>query len=319
MAAMKRFALFIAVVLAVSAGASALLGSGDPAAFVLGSSSLLVVAASTASMAVAAFAFGLATGDYSWVDRLWSIAPALFAWIFALKGRGSLASFASAAAVTIWGARLTRNFARRGGYSGTEDYRWSILRSRIANPVAWQAFNALFICAFQLAVIALFSSPLGRVAEAETPPALLPFAAAICLAIAFVAIEAAADAQRRAYHGRKAAAARSGEAGAYLEAPDEEVAQGFVSSGLFRLSRHPNYFGELGFWWCVFAMGCLAGGAVVHWTILGPLALSAVFAGSTMFTESITASKYPAYAEYRRRTSVLVPWFPRSRSRVNKS
>jgi steroid 5-alpha reductase family enzyme len=305
MAAMKRFALFIAVVLAVFAGTAALLGGGDPSVFLRGSSSLLVVAASTASMAAAAFAFGLATGDYSWVDRLWSIAPALFAWIFALKGRGSLASFAAAAAVTIWGARLTRNFARRGGYSGTEDYRWSILRGRIANPVAWQAFNALFICAFQLAVIALFSSPLGRVAEADSPPALLPFAATLGLALAFIAIEAAADAQRWAYHGRKAAAAGSG------EALDEEAARGFVSSGLFRLSRHPNYFGELGFWWCVFAMGCLAGGTILHWTILGPLALSAVFAGSTAFTESITASKYPAYAEYRRRTSVLVPWFPR--------
>lgn len=315
MAAMKRFALFVGAVLVLSTGAAALLGGGDPAAFVLGSSSLLVVAASAASMAVAAFAFGLATGDYSWVDRLWSIAPALFAWIFALKGKGSLASFAAAAAVTIWGARLTRNFARRGGYSGTEDYRWSILRSRIANPAAWQAFNALFICAFQLAVIALFSSPLRRVAEAEAPPALPPFAAAICLALAFVAIEAAADDQRWAFHERKAAAARAGgegAAGAAAAAADEEAAQGFVSSGLFRLSRHPNYFGELGFWWSVFAMGCLAGGTLVHWTLLGPLALSAVFAGSTILTESITAAKYPAYAEYRRRTSVLVPRPPRS-------
>jgi steroid 5-alpha reductase family enzyme len=305
MATMKRFALFLASVAAIALGAFALLGGGAPLAFALGAEPLFVVAALTASMAAASFAFGLITGDDSWVDRLWSIAPVLFAWLFALRGSGSLASFAACAAVTIWGARLTYNFARRGGYAGTEDYRWSILRSRIANPVAWQAFNALFICAFQLGVIALFSTPLWRVAEAEDPSQALPFAALLLLAIAFVAIEAGADSQRRAFHERKAEAAASGAAG------DEEVERGFVSSGLFRLSRHPNYFGELGFWWSVFAMGCVSGGSIAHWTIIGPLALCAVFAGSTTFTESITASKYPAYDEYRRRTSAIIPWFPR--------
>jgi steroid 5-alpha reductase family enzyme len=305
---MKRFALFIAAVILFAAAFAALSGGGDPAGFVFRADPLAVMAAAAAAMAAAAFAFGAATGDYSWVDRLWSIAPVAYAWLFALRGRPSAASFAAAAAVTAWGARLTANFALRGGYSGAEDYRWSILRGRIANPLAWQAFNALFICAFQLTVIALFSSPLWRVASAPSPPAALSFAAALAAAMAFLAVEAAADAQRRAFHARKAkAAAAPREEGA----PDAQAAQGFISSGLFRLSRHPNYFGELGFWWSVYAMGCLAGGTILHWTILGPLSLSAVFAGSTIFTESITASKYPAYAEYRRRTSVLLPWPPR--------
>lgn len=303
---MKRFALFIASVAALALGAFALLGGGAPLAFALGADPLLLVAALAASMAAAAFAFGLATGDYSWVDRLWSIAPVIFAWVFALRGSFSLASLAAAAAVTIWGARLTWNFARRGGYAGTEDYRWSILRQRIRNPIAWQAFNALFICAFQMSVIALFSTPLWRVARAEEAPETLFFAAFLLLSMAFVAVETVADGQRWAFHERKAEAARLG------GKPDAEVAGGFVASGLFRLSRHPNYFGELGFWWSVFAMGCVSGGSIAHWTILGPLALSAVFAGSTAFTESITASKYPAYEEYSRRTSAIIPWLPRA-------
>jgi steroid 5-alpha reductase family enzyme len=304
---MKRFLLFIVSVAVIALGAFAFLGGGDPFAFIQGEGSLSLVAALTASMAVAAFVFGLATGAYSWVDRLWSLAPLLFAWIFALKESPSLASLAAAAAVTLWGARLTWNFARRGGYAGTEDYRWSILRSRIKNPIAWQAFNALFICVFQLGVIALFSTPLWRVARAGNPAEALPFAAFLVLSLAFIAIETVADGQRWAFHERKAEAARSG------AKDDAEVADGFVSSGLFRFSRHPNYFGELGFWWSVFAMGCASGGSIVHWTILGPLALSAVFAGSTTFTESITASKYPAYGEYKRRTSAIIPWFPRAR------
>ncbi len=302
---MRRFALFLGIVAALSAAAAAVLGGGDLAAFFLQASPLLVVAALTIAMAAASFAFGLATGDYSWVDRLWSIAPAAFAWIFALRGRPSIASYAAAAAVTVWGARLTANFARRGGYSGTEDYRWSILRGRIRNPLAWQLFNALFICAFQLGTIAFFTTPLWRVASALSPPPAIPFAAALALAMAFVLVESIADRQRYAFHERKAAAARSG------GPADDEAARGFVSSGLFRLTRHPNYFGELGFWWSVYSLGCLAGGSAFHWTAIGPLALSSIFVGSTIFTESITASKYPAYEEYRRRTSVLVPWPPR--------
>jgi steroid 5-alpha reductase family enzyme len=56
----------------------------------------------------------------------------------------------------------------------------------------------------------------------------------------------------------------------------------------------------LGFW-----------GGVVNPTIVGPILLSVLFIGSTIFTESISSSKYPAYAEYRRTTSMLIPWPPR--------
>jgi len=84
------------------------------------------------------FGFGAAMGDYSWVDRLWSTVPVVFAWIYAVKGEHSLASFLAAALVTVWGVR-------RGGYTGKEDYRWAIMRSRIASPVAWQFFNMAFI------------------------------------------------------------------------------------------------------------------------------------------------------------------------------
>ena len=110
-----------------------------------------------------------------------------------------------------------------------EDYRWSILRGRIRNPLAWQLFNALFICSFQLGTIAFFTTPLWRVATAEAPPPAIPFAATFLFAIAFVALETEADRQRYAFHERKAAAFQA------IGASDEELAQGLVSSGLFRL------------------------------------------------------------------------------------
>jgi steroid 5-alpha reductase family enzyme len=87
--------------------------------------------------------------------------------------------------------------------------------------------------------------------------------------------------------------------------------RGFCNRGLFRLSRHPNYCGELGFWWSVWLAGALgSGGRVIDWSIAGALALSAVFIGSTQFTEEISASKYPGYRAYQASTSPILPWFP---------
>jgi steroid 5-alpha reductase family enzyme len=61
----------------------------------------------------------------------------------------------------------------------------------------------------------------------------------------------------------------------------------------------------------VFAFGALAAGSVLQWTVVGIVLLLAVFIGSTSFTEAISLSKYPEYADYQARTSAVIPWFPR--------
>jgi steroid 5-alpha reductase family enzyme len=86
----------------------------------------------------------------------------------------------------------------------------------------------------------------------------------------------------------------------------------FLQSGFFRFSRHPNYFFELAQWWIVFLMGTVAAGTLLQWTVVGAFLLSALFVGSTSFTEKITLSRYPEYERYQRCTSAIVPWFPRA-------
>ena len=123
---------------------------------------------------------------------------------------------------------------------------------------------------------------------------------------AFLVGEFVADQQQWDFHQAKAAA------GGHLE-------PGFVTTGLFRVSRHPNFFFEQAQWWAFYAIGATAAaasglglwGGALNWTIIGAALLSLLFIGSTIFTESITASKYPAYAEYQRATSMLVPLPPR--------
>jgi len=106
-----------------------------------------------------------------------------------------------------------------------------------------------------------------------------------------------ADQQQWRFHQAKQEAVAAG------NAPESK----FATNGLWRLSRHPNFFFEQAQWWVFYAMGAAALGAVVHWTLVGPILLTALFIGSTRFTEEISLSKYPEYANYQSRTSMLIP------------
>jgi len=316
---MKRFTLFLAACALAAVLALELASGGAPLAFALEKAPFALSLAIAAGLSLACLVFGAATGDYSWVDRLWSIVPVVYAWIYAARGGFCLASVIAALLVTLWGARLTANFARRGGYSGMEDYRWSALRGGITNPLLWQLFNALFICAFQLGLMALFTSPLGRLGEGRVGPL---FVLAAVLALLFLAYETRADAQQWEFHNRKAALLEGGPGVAKRDSDhatrdidpatrDIEAEQGFRSSGLFRLSRHPAYFGELGFWWSVYLLCAAGSGSLFHASVAGALVLTLLFVGSVRFTESLSAAKYPGYEDYRARTSAVIPWFPR--------
>src|SRR3954471_11967937 len=125
-------------------------------------SPLLVVA--LVVLAVCAFCWiaSLLTKDTSWVDRIWSVVPVIYVWIFAVSaigaGKDAVRLIVMALLATAWGARLTFNFARKGGYTGMEDYRWSILRGRM-RPWQFQLFNVFFIVLYQNALLVLITLP----------------------------------------------------------------------------------------------------------------------------------------------------------------
>ena len=268
---------------------------------------LVILVAAIASLA--SWLLSLFTGDTSWVDRAWSIVPAVYVWIFAgaaiAGGVDAGRLVLLALLVTAWGARLTFNFARKGGYTGVEDYRWAILRARM-RPWQFQLFNFFFIVGFQMALLVLITLP-AEVALRHPAPLNWWDAVLAILFLAALCGETIADQQQWAFHLRKK------RAGGVLE-------PGFQTEGLFRFSRHPNFFFEQAQWWIVYLFGAVAAvasgagfwGGALNLSILGAVLLTALFIGSTIFTESISASKYPAYADYRRSTSMLLPLPPRS-------
>ncbi len=263
-------------------------------------SPLVVVALIAAGASVFAWIASLITKDTSWVDRLWSVIPVVYVWVFAATaGFADVRLMVIAILVTVWGARLTFNFARKGGYSGVEDYRWAILRARMTGW-QFQLFNLFFIVIYQMALILLMTLGTWTAFEYRATP-FGPLD--VILTLAFVGClvgETVADQQQWDFHQAKRAGG-----------PDFRPR--FLTTGLFRFSRHPNYFFEQLQWWIVFGFGAVAAGSVLQWTVIGPLLLSVLFVGSTVFTESITRSKYPEYADYQAVTSPMIPWFPRRR------
>ncbi|KAI9220123.1 hypothetical protein BC828DRAFT_384285 [Blastocladiella britannica] len=257
-----------------------------------------------AGMIAWTFASGTITGNYSSVDRLWSVVPAVYAWLFFLQAWPDFdyRLFALAAVTTIWASRLTFNFWRRGGYNGEEDYRWPWLRSIIKEPygvvgaVAWHIFSFAFISVYQCLLLWAIIVPIGlevytvryrpKQVLSRTRSVYVPWThydtAATVLALACIALEAVADNQQwtfqtqkhkllaaeRARLDRGPSAVHTGRASASMSgksvvAPssgsDREILGrlpapyhiGFPTTGLFKYSRHANYFGEISLWFCL--------------------------------------------------------------------
>ena len=94
-------------------------------------------------------------------------------------------------------------------------------------------------------------------------------------------------------------------------AAGEEAEQPLITTGLFRYSRHPNYFCEIAMW-CVFQLFAVAAsGEWLHWTGLGSIGLILLFIASVRMTERLSVAKYPSYRDYQATTSALVPLPPR--------
>jgi steroid 5-alpha reductase family enzyme len=263
-------------------------------------SPVTIAALACAAMAACCWLASIVTGNYSQVDRLWSIAPPVYVgWFAAQAGFRDPRLDVMAALAALWGARLTWNFARKGGYRrGSEDYRWPVVRRQLG-PVAFQIFNATFLAPFQSLLLLLLALPAWVALEHRATPFGALDGALTAAFLIFFAGETVADAQQWRFQSDKEARRARGEA----------VPQGFLTTGAFRFSRHPNFFCELAMWWTLHAFSVAAGGW--NLSVVGPALLTLLFQGSTTLTERLSLEKYPDYAGYQRTTSRLVPWPPR--------
>jgi len=252
----------------------------------------LLVNAAVASLVATLVVFGAGAllGNASAYDPYWSVAPPVLAawWVLAEPSpRGWL----GLALTLLWGIRLTASFWRGWPGFGHEDWRYRDLRAQTG--VAFPLVNLFGIHLFPTVCTFAGSLPLLVVAGSSAPLSGWDVLAAV-VAIGSTTIEAIADTQLHRFK------AQNHPPGTILE------------SGLWRWSRHPNYFGEIGFWWGIALLGVAAGGPTPWWNFAGAILISLLFIGiSIPLIERRMAARRPNWSDYCRRVSVLVPLPPR--------
>jgi steroid 5-alpha reductase family enzyme len=261
------------------------------------------------------------TADPSIVDRLWSIVPAVYCGF--LYYRSTIAAKNSmdvgtsnrllliTVLTTMWAIRLTWNFARKGGYSGGEDYRWVEVESWMTK-LQFEFFNLVFVVGAQMTVLVGICTPAAAayIAAADGEPHPInsvDIAAAACF-LAHLYMEYVSDCQMFDFQSNKYANKAKG----IKPLKESEEDDGFIQTGMWSISRHPNYYSEVTIWWSIYLFSVAATGDILNYSMIGAIWLSVLFVpprASLDMTESISSRKYSKYSRYQKTVSRFIPWY----------
>lgn len=252
---------------------------------VLWVSAVVIVAAVTLLWLVS-----LALRDSGIVDIFWGTGFVLTAWtVFVISDGSASRRLLLVVLTSLWGARLTIYLAWRN-LGKAEDYRYAAMRAKWGARWWWWSYFQVFI--LQGVLIWIVSLPV-QAGQVPTTPDLgwLALAGSIVWLIG-VLFEGIGDLQLARF---KADPANKGRV---------------MDGGLWRYTRHPNYFGNFLIWWGIWLVAAESG---AWWTVVGPLVMSILLlrvSGVAMLERTITERR-PGYAEYIRRTSAFLPRPPR--------
>ncbi|MGN6782279.1 MAG: DUF1295 domain-containing protein [Marmoricola sp.] len=241
----------------------------------------VAVAVAIAAMALTAYATRR-TGRVSVVDTTWGLAFVAEAIAAALVGDGDLLRrWLLVILVGIWGLRLARHVHRRNSGGGEDPRYAALLREGRVLTKVWVP---------QGAAIWLVSLPVQVNAVATPRPGVLAWAGVV-LYLLGLAFEAVGDAQLAAYK-------RDPDRGPVMD------------RGLWRYTRHPNYFGDACVWWGIWLVAAWPWPGLL--TLVSPIAMTGtlVYGTGARLLER-TMLKRPGYPEYARRTSMFVPLPPK--------
>jgi len=243
---------------------------------------------------VALWALSVRLRDASVVDVFWGPGFAAIAWTSLLVAGPSGRGLLLASLATAWGLRLGVHLARRRRGHG-EDRRYGAMRAARGSRFALISFFTVFL--LQAALMWTVSLPIqaGAALGSGEPLGTLDAAGVAVFAVGLW-FEAAADAQLARFLADPGSRGR------------------VIQTGLWRYTRHPNYFGDSLVWWGL-GLASLATGA--WWALLGPALMTVLLlrvSGVTLLEQTI-GERRPGYAEYASRTSAFFPWPPRRAAR----
>lgn len=193
--------------------------------------------------------------------------------------------------VSIWGIRLTIHlFIRNVGKA--EDFRYQKFRKDYGeHRYWWISFFQVFL--LQGVLMLMIASPLvGVFISKENIPLNIFDFMAIALWLIGISFEAGGDYQLSRFKNKR-------------KSKDE-----VLSTGFWKYTRHPNYFGDAAVWWS-YAIFAIA--AQQYWFVPGAILMTWLIikiSGVAMLERSLITDK-PAYKDYAERTSAFIPWFPK--------
>ena len=255
-------------------------------------SALAIAGLAAAALMGGCWLVSLAKRDVSIVDPLWPmvfVAVAWAVWLWSDTGARAGRAVLMLAMVSAWGLRLGAHLTVRK-WGAPEDFRYRALRRR------WQPFwlwSVVIVFGLQATLAVVVSLPIQTVLSDSDPSPLwwLDWVGAVVWALG-LAFESVGDEQLRRF------------------TVDPANRGKVMDRGLWRYSRHPNYFGDAVGWWGIYLVAAAAG---AWWTVAGPLLMTTLLlrvSGVTLLERRI-GKRRPGYAEYAARTSVFFPMPPR--------
>ncbi len=236
------------------------------------------------------FGVSLIVGRNDIADIAWGLGFALLAWVsYFTSGSSELRSVVANVMVTVWGLRLAWHIYSRNRHK-REDYRYRAWRTTWGKWFYLRSYLQVFL--LQGVFLFLISLPVLIINfEDGRPIGSLDLVGFIVWFVGFL-FESVGDAQLTRF--RK----------------NPENKGKLLQSGLWRYSRHPNYFGEITQWWGVWLMALHLPGGLL--STVGPLTITVLIlkvSGMPMLEKRMSLK--PNYIEYKKRTSKLIPWFVR--------
>ncbi len=242
-----------------------------------------------ALLAVAAWALSVKLRDVSIVDSLWSIFFIVFTMLFAWRmGSDATAAYVLIALILTWGLRLSIYITVRNHGKG-EDRRYQAIRARNQPNFEFKSLYLVFLLQAVLATVIVL--PVVPVLNGAQDAGALTYIGFVVAAFG-ASFETVADWQMARFKATRTA--------------QDEV----MDRGLWRYSRHPNYFGEAVFWWGIWIASASMGGA---WTVFSPLLMTWLLTrvSGVPLLEADLQQRSPAYRDYLLSTPRFVPGRPK--------
>lgn len=244
-----------------------------------------------ATMMSVVWLLSLILSDVSIIDPAWGFGFVVVAATYALvEGDTTGRDILLLVLIAAWGLRL-------GGYllwrkwGEPEDYRYAAMRERRPRIFPYRSLVTVFL--LQAVLLWIIAWPLAAALGPEDPGGIGPIEIlAALLVVSGLAFETIGDLQLARF---KANPANTGKV---------------LDTGLWRYTRHPNYFGDAVVWWGIGLIGVTSPGG--WWSITGPILITFFLmrvSGVTLLEKHLTSTK-PAYAVYAARTNAFFPWFP---------